>query len=273
MVRSISLSSVVLAVALLSPSSARGDAGGTLGPDGTAFTKANYPTDLASRPLTLPAGMVTIGADLTHAFSSGSNPDNALGFALGYGVVRDLELNLSAVVLDGTNLNLGATAQFNGNMGARFVASYSFDSKNGITNTALSGTAGIPIKLKARDVPLSLTALESLVTISSLSSSADVSAPNSVTLSTSHLSLVLPLSVQCSPTPAVTLEGMGVYTRVSHLSTSADALDLAFLSVGGRLYVTLPHLDLVAGLTQSVVFFKGNSNSGTSAGFGARVLF
>ena len=151
---------------LSSVAAAQSSSDSTVGPDGTPINKSNFPSDLPSRPIVLPPGLLGIDARFEGDNASGAwDYTGRLGVTYGFGSGWNASV---AAQSDKDGLNqaeLALTYLWSGNLASTLGA--------GVCSTApcVSSTwsadvfAGLPIKLKPWSLPLSLRALDRVVDV------------------------------------------------------------------------------------------------------------
>jgi hypothetical protein len=138
----------------------------TAGPDGTPINKSNYPSDLPSRPIVLPPGMLGIDGRF-----EGDNASGAWDYTGRVGVTYGFASGWNASIAaqadkDGLNdAELALSYLWSGNLAASIGAGACSAAPCTTSTWSLDAFAGLPIKLKPWSLPLSLRALDRVIDV------------------------------------------------------------------------------------------------------------
>jgi hypothetical protein len=170
----------------------------TVGPDGTPINKSNYPSDLPSRPIIIPPGMLGIDARFEGDNASGAwDYTGRLGVTYGFGSGWNASVAAQADK-DGLNAaELAITYLWSGNFAAAIGAGACSAAPCTTGTWSFDAFAGLPIKVKPWSLPLSLRALDRVI---------DLYVPFSSGNGGTKAQLGIPVSAQFSFLPILAAE-------------------------------------------------------------------
>jgi hypothetical protein len=259
---------------------ARAEDGSVPGPDGTAITRENYPTEITNRPLVPPPGMINASVGVSYVNLLNLQKP-ALGASFSYSFFRGFELGVEGEGLYSPDVELFASYLLARNAAVRLWGEYNFADGTNENESNVGFGVGVPLKFKLPGAPVAIGGLDNVF-------EADfphwpgqtLSLPDVPSTFQIHLNAAngvetwfrLPVWIEVSPLRVLSIEAGGEMNLLlsNHIEPNAGAVVVVnpayhgFGKVFGEVFVTVRHVDIGAEVEGRFPIYDASQVSGSA---------